>query len=398
MNHPFSIDRHERFRNLIQRRYQLPDAQSANYASLLLAGSIFLVSLSTVEVQKFPSTDVLPAQYPLTGIIHDWAHMRAPDASSQIVFKLLVLASILTLGCFIWLALPPAWTLTPVPAMALFGLGHGFATLLLVLVVPGLVAPEWISTALGAHKSVSGVIDQSFSVIAGLTSFSLDFQMEAAATTLSQTLSGLLLDTKNKIKLPEFQPNSISPTFPALVHRIPILKTFLAPAGPPPQIPPNSSATFLLIFTFLCINILQLGSVLALWRSAVRRCNSVAPTEEGYSALPKDNSPGVEDDEEDIRPVGSASTSSGAAGFDNSAAVPSEEEFQHRHQRAWSTNSRRPLLYQPAAVEETSGEDESTLNVRGGEERRGKAFFLASIVFVLSVWATFVGVSLWKLG
>jgi hypothetical protein len=60
----------------------------------------------------------------------------------------------LTLFCFGWLVLPAEWTGSPVPALVSFGIGHGFATLLLVLVVPGIVAPEWVSTALGTHKSV----------------------------------------------------------------------------------------------------------------------------------------------------------------------------------------------------------------------------------------------------
>jgi hypothetical protein len=129
--------------NIIQRRFQLPDSRSASYASLLLAGAIFL--------------------YPLAGFIHDLSHRRqAADTlragqppSSTIVYRLLTIASCLTLFCYAWLAAPAEWTQTPVPALLSFGIGHGFATLLLVLVVPGIVEPEWVSTALGTHKSVS---------------------------------------------------------------------------------------------------------------------------------------------------------------------------------------------------------------------------------------------------
>lgn len=119
------------YRNLIQRRYLLSDAASANYASLLLAFSIIL--------------------YPLAGYAHDFYHSR----QLFIVYRLFVLASCLTLACFVWLVLPVGLTRSPVPAMVFFGAGHGFATLLLVLVVPGLVERDWVSTALGAHKSVS---------------------------------------------------------------------------------------------------------------------------------------------------------------------------------------------------------------------------------------------------
>ena len=117
--------------NLIQRRYLLSDSLSAKYASLLLAFSIVL--------------------YPLAGYAHDRYHSRSPF----IVYRLFVLASCLTLSCFVWLVLPVGLMRTPVPAMISFGAGHGFATLLLVLVAPGLVEREWVSTALGAHKSVS---------------------------------------------------------------------------------------------------------------------------------------------------------------------------------------------------------------------------------------------------
>lgn len=88
-----------------------------------------------------------------------------------IVIRLLLLASVLTLCCFAWLALPPSWTHGPGPAIAAFGIGHGFSPcechlalpseritdfgqVLLVLLVPKIVPQKFISTALGAHKSV----------------------------------------------------------------------------------------------------------------------------------------------------------------------------------------------------------------------------------------------------
>ena len=45
-----------------------------------------------------------------------------------IVHRLLLLGSLLTLACYAWLALPPRWTRTAVPALVSFGAGHGFST------------------------------------------------------------------------------------------------------------------------------------------------------------------------------------------------------------------------------------------------------------------------------
>jgi len=115
--------------NLIQHRYGLSEAASASQASLLLAGSIFL--------------------YPVCGYITDRAK------SKFVVHKLLVLSSLLTLACYLWLVLPPSLTRTPLPSMLAFGIGIGFSPLLLVLIVPHLVPFQHVSTALGAHKAVS---------------------------------------------------------------------------------------------------------------------------------------------------------------------------------------------------------------------------------------------------
>jgi len=52
-------------------------------------------------------------------------------------------------------------------------MGHGFSPLLLVVLVPEIVSSKYISTALGAHKS-----------------------LEQAGSTIFQTLSGILLDAE----------------------------------------------------------------------------------------------------------------------------------------------------------------------------------------------------------
>ncbi|KAF5374758.1 hypothetical protein D9758_000272 [Tetrapyrgos nigripes] len=131
--------------NLIETRYGLGERDAANTASYLLAGSIFL--------------------YPICGFLVDRYKQR------PIVVQLLLLSSILTLFAYVWLAIPPTWTQTPIPAVLSFAIGHGFSPLLLVVLVPKIVSLKYVSTALGVHKS-----------------------LEQAGSVIMQTLVGLILD------------------------------------------------------------------------------------------------------------------------------------------------------------------------------------------------------------
>ncbi|KAF9453792.1 MFS general substrate transporter [Macrolepiota fuliginosa MF-IS2] len=135
--------------NIIEKRYHLAEGDSANKASYLLAGSILL--------------------YPICGFIVDTLAHR------PIIVYLLFSSSILTASAYAWLVLPPTWTHTPLPAIVSFAFGHGFSPLLLVVIVPKIVAPKYISTALGVHKS-----------------------LEQTGTILFQTLAGLFLDLKSR--------------------------------------------------------------------------------------------------------------------------------------------------------------------------------------------------------
>ncbi|KAF9526438.1 major facilitator superfamily domain-containing protein [Crepidotus variabilis] len=137
--------------NIIETRYKLSEEDAANTASYLLSGSIIL--------------------YPLVGYVVD------SRKNKPIVLQLLFLSSTLTLLSFIWLASPPGWTHTPIPSIITFAAGHGFSPLLLVVIVPKIVPSNYVSTALGAHKS-----------------------LEQTGSVLLQTLSGLLLDTKAEDK------------------------------------------------------------------------------------------------------------------------------------------------------------------------------------------------------
>ncbi|EEB87629.1 hypothetical protein MPER_14963, partial [Moniliophthora perniciosa FA553] len=71
-----------------------------------------------------------------------------------IVVQLLLLSSTLTGLAYIWLAIPTQWTGSPIPAILLFMFGHGFAPLLLVVLVHKIVSLKYVSTALGVHKSL----------------------------------------------------------------------------------------------------------------------------------------------------------------------------------------------------------------------------------------------------
>ncbi|KAJ7492591.1 major facilitator superfamily domain-containing protein [Mycena latifolia] len=133
--------------NIIELRYQMTEKDAANTASYVLVGNL----------------------YPVCGYLVDRFKRR------PIVIILLVLSSTFTLGAYTWLALPPSWTHTAKPAIAAFGFGHGFSPLLLVLLVPKIVPIKFISTALGAHKS-----------------------LEQTGATIFQTLSGLAMDSAKK--------------------------------------------------------------------------------------------------------------------------------------------------------------------------------------------------------
>jgi len=128
--------------NIIERRYKLSEENAAISSSYLLVGSVFL--------------------YPLCGYTVDRLKHR------PIVTQLLFLSSILTMAAYSWFALPPTWTQTPWPGISLFAIGHGFSPLLLVVLVPEIVSSKYISTALGAHKSLEQTGAAIFQTLSGI--------------------------------------------------------------------------------------------------------------------------------------------------------------------------------------------------------------------------------------
>ncbi|KAF8168076.1 major facilitator superfamily domain-containing protein [Crassisporium funariophilum] len=162
--------------NVIQTRYKMSGEDAANSASYLLAGPLIL--------------------YPMCGYLVDHSKHR------HIVILLLLISSTLTMLAYFWFALPASFTKTPVPAIISFAVGHGFSPLLLVVLVPKIVPSKYISTALGAHKS-----------------------MEQTGSTLFQTLAGILLDSKHPGRRGEIAAQYLLNTFLSLniLHFLSIL-------------------------------------------------------------------------------------------------------------------------------------------------------------------------------
>ncbi|KAH9022995.1 MFS general substrate transporter [Lactarius pseudohatsudake] len=135
--------------NILEDRFNLTEQEASYQASFLLVGSIVL--------------------YPLIGFTID--KLKRP----YLIFLLFFSSSLLSLFAYLWLLLPPGTTKTAWPAIVCFATGTGYSSLVLVVLVPRLVPTKYISTALGAHKS-----------------------LEQTGTVISQTLAGLILDKDTK--------------------------------------------------------------------------------------------------------------------------------------------------------------------------------------------------------
>ncbi|KAF4605241.1 hypothetical protein EYR40_004024 [Pleurotus pulmonarius] len=244
--------------NIVEKRYGMTEEDAANQASYLLAGSLVL--------------------YPICGYIVD------RYKSKQIVIRLFMLSSILTGSCYLWLSLPPSWTQSSWPGILSFCIGHGFAPLLLVVLVPKIVALKYVSTALGVHKS-----------------------LEQTGSTIFQTMAGLALDMHNT------KPQD--------------------PKGPTPPSQKSSIQTLLNIFVFL--NGLQFLSILALsylqqrQKRLLRHRSSIS---EGA----------LSDSVNTVKPHNSGSINEPqASGSDHSQERPLLGESEVSHTRYSSTMSRR---------------------------------------------------------
>lgn len=104
----------------MQRRFDLEESDASTKGSYVLAGSVFLYPIVSAgnHCILFTTLSVIFSQI---GMVVDRVKKR------NIVMKLFLLSAILTLGCYVWLALPPSWTKSPMPALISFASGHGFS-------------------------------------------------------------------------------------------------------------------------------------------------------------------------------------------------------------------------------------------------------------------------------
>lgn len=205
----------------MQVRFNLSESQASMNASVLMAGAIVL--------------------YPIIGYVTD----RVGPDTPRTTFQLFFLTSVLTLFCYVYLALPVSLTHTPWPGLISWALGHGASTLLLVVMIPRIMPVSLVPLGLGLHKA-----------------------LETAASSGSQTLAGLWLDFAKERK-------------------------------------GESGAAEGLLVIYAVINVIQLVSAVALWRfeSARRHAAKHRAYEyaEEYEELPMDESDAeYEDSESDV--------------------------------------------------------------------------------------------------
>ncbi|GMK53678.1 hypothetical protein CspeluHIS016_0102640 [Cutaneotrichosporon spelunceum] len=201
--------------NIVQVRFDLTESQASMNASVLMAGAIIL--------------------YPIIGWITD-----RDQGSPRMTYLLFFVTSILTLFCYVYLALPVTLTHTPWPGLISWALGHGASTLLLVVMIPRMMPVILVPLGLGLHKS-----------------------LETAASSASQTLSGLWLDLAKDRR-------------------------------------GESGAAEGLVLIYAAINVVQFISAVVLWRFERRRRLAAkhAAWEEyaEYEQLPMDDDEGSDDE------------------------------------------------------------------------------------------------------
>ena len=294
----------------MQNRYSLSESIASFQASILLAGAIVL--------------------YPVVGIVTD----RLGSSTPRVTFHFIHLSSTLTLLGYSYLLLDPTITGSPWPGMVLFALGHGMSTLLLVIVVPRLLPRHLIPLGLGLHKS-----------------------MEMAASSLSQTLAGLWLDSAKDAGEDGGSTGSGG-------------KVYDTGGG--------------LLRVFWIINILQLLVALYLWKleeTRRRRASTIAAAEE-YEQLP-----------------GEAAGASGLARFTSSedrlglgpGHGPRErDEVDSLDDVAPSISDEEEEEMKEVSMRPIEGPPRSALAADEAEKRRGKRGFMASLGFIALVWIVFM--------
>jgi len=241
-----------------------------------------------------------------------------------------MLASVLTLSCYIWFLLPPTWTKSALPGVLFFGAGLGFAPLLLVLTAPLVVPSAYVATALGAHKS-----------------------LESAGSTISLTLAGIILDEKI-FRHPPKKPLDPSP--------IPSLRELPSTESSP------QSAIERLLFVFAFLNLLHLLCIWFLWKFDISKRGR-----NGYQILSGDTAPPYESGEREENDL--------------------DRDAEHDHHHRISNESIGALSHDPPAdrIDSTPSiptglRGDGEFVVTEAEIARGKILFRVSIALVVATW------------
>ncbi|KAL5534224.1 hypothetical protein ACEPAG_686 [Sanghuangporus baumii] len=329
--------------NIFEKRYDLSENESSRDASYLLAGSVFL--------------------YPMCGFFID----RMQRRTESILHKLFLISSLLTGLGYFWLVLPPRATGTPIPAVTFYGIGQGFAPLLLVVIVPTLVSSKYIPTTLGAHKS-----------------------LEHTGITIFQTFAGVFLDrvkTRKEVRLDDDGE--------------------------------ELDAIEKLLGLFLFLNVCHFFSIIGLWALDRRRKRQAAEiARRALSARIERNGDDADDDEFDPDPSpspkvrrkdtlhvkeqsseshvmlcreGSSSTSGGspvmpfASGNLPDTVLSQEEE--------WPLLDEESPVYAAEMEIPEPGEAQTK-----AEHLRGEVFGAISICLIIFAWAFFIATAILRLG
>lgn len=217
------------------------------------------------------------------------------------------------------------------------------ATLLLVILVPRLLPPQYIPLGLGLHKS-----------------------MEMASSSLSQTLAGLWLDWSKKTGTIDDNDDNDD------------------------QVDGDEyGAGEGLLRVFWMINILQLGCIFLLWRFEARRrrrANDQRVEAEEYEQLPMEgvNEASYDDDEEDEDNETEHDDLNSSAGGSPLTKRVGEEELGGTVEEAKIGSGRPP-----------DNETSSALVADDNERRRARRYLFISLGFIVLVWVLFL-VSAWS--
>ncbi|KAI8995613.1 MFS general substrate transporter [Trametes punicea] len=320
--------------NILQRRFKLTEYDASIKGSYVLAGSVFL--------------------YPITGLVVDRVKKR------NFIMKLFLLSACLTLTCYIWLALPPEWTQSPMPAIASFATGHGFSPLLLVVIVPRIVPLKYVSTTLGAHKA-----------------------LEQTGSTIFQTLAGLALDVKSK--------NSSERLLP---------------------IDGDDRDVQYLLNAFVLLNAIEIFGIIGLAyldrkqkQAAVRRMGSLLPSalDESDEDEPRPLKEPRMDDDHWQAEIPDTSRHRRSSTFSRHAPLPSsstsEQSIPLLHGRSPSSTARGSRYLVEAIVETEPSEPPVKVKIlrTKAEVRRGEIFAVLCVVLIAFTWILFMGTAWLKL-